>query len=252
MPSKVTVLTGISQITVAGSLVSGSTARAIPADAAHVRRVLDAIKYPLPKDIEVFLLPFIIEKIDGKHQIANGMAWYAENKIYLGALHPLDVRGEENQRIAWETTLLHEIGHLVHYAHLPPPALGTPTGLWATFAGVAHPLDNRAYFTSHEEQFAEWWRWCFGPQTRGIPHRQNLAYKTGIMEWMLSLTGAAAMAIGHRRYYVRGQVLQRDAAPTIIDGRAFLPIRHVAELLGHKVDWVEPETVVIWPKVGDV
>lgn len=96
---------------------------------------ISAIKYPLP-DFEVFLLPFIIEKIDGKHQIANGMAWYAENRIYLGALHPLDVRGEDNRRLAWETTLLHEIGHLVHYKHLPPPALGTPRGLWATVRAI--------------------------------------------------------------------------------------------------------------------
>ena len=246
----VTALANISQITVAGSVVSGSTAQAIPANRAHIQGVLSAIKYPLAS-FEVILLPFIIEKIDGAHQIANGMAWYAERKIYLGALHPLDVRGEANQKLAWETTLLHEIGHLVHYKHLPPPALGAPVGLWATFAGVAHQTDNRGYLTSLEEQFAEWWRWCFGPQTRSIPHRQNLAYKTGIMEWMLSLTGAATMAIGHRRYYVRGQVFHQDAAPTIINGRTFLPIRHVAELLGHKVDWLAPETVVIWPKVRD-
>lgn len=247
-PSKVITLTGITQTAVAGSIVSGSPARAVPADRAHIQSTLDAIKYPLSKDIEVFLLPFIIEKIDGAHQIANGLAWYSERKIYLGALHPLDVRGEDNRRLAWETTLLHEIGHLIHYEHLPPPALGAPTGLWATFAEVAHQTDNRSYFNSLEEQFAEWWRWCFGPQTRSIPHRQNFAYKTGIMEWLLSLTGAVTMAIGHQRYYVRGQVLQRDAAPTIINGRTFLPIRHVAELLGYKVDWLEPETVVIWPK----
>ena len=250
-PTRITTLTNISQTTVAGDVVTGTTSRALLANEAHIRSVISVIKYPLPT-FEVVILPFVIEKIGGQHQIANGLAWYAENRIYLGALHPLDVRGEDNRRLAWETTLLHEIGHLVHYEHLPPPALGTPTGLWATFAGVAHQTDNRSYFNSLEEQFAEWWRWCFGPSTRSIPHRQSLAYKTGIMEWMLSLTGAITMAIGHQSYYVRGQILQRDAAPTIISGRTFLPIRHVAELLGYKVDWLEPETVVIWPKVGDV
>lgn len=244
---RITVLSGITSVTVAGSLVAGTTSNAIPANQTHIRNVLNSIKYSLP-NFEVFILPFIIETIDGAHQIANGMAWYEENRIYLGAIHPLDVRGDANQKLAWETTLLHEIGHLVHYTHLPPPRLGTPTGLWRTFSQVAYSTTNSNYFTSLEEQFAEWWRWYFGPNTQTIPHRQNLSPKTGIREWMLSLIGATTMAIGHNRYYADGQVLERDATPTIINGRTFLPIRHVAELLGRRVEWIDPETVAIWKK----
>lgn len=242
---RVIPLVGVTQIEVAGSIVTGTLNRATMASEAHIRSVIAAVKYPLP-EFEVFLLPFVIEKIDGKHQVANGMAWYAERKIYLGALHALDVIGEDNRRRAWETTLLHEIGHIVHYEHLPPPALGIPRGLWATFAQVAHRTENNNYLSSLEEQFAEWWRWCFGPATRSIPHRQALAYKTGIMEWMLSLTGAVAMAVNHRTYYKDGLLSVRDAAPVVVSGRTVLPLRHAAELLGRRVEWIDPETIVIY------
>ena len=47
--------------------------------------------------------------------------------------------------------------------------------------------------------------------------------------------------IGRASYYVNNQRLEMDAAPIIIEGRAFLPIRYLAEVIGAEVGWNQYE-----------
>jgi len=246
---RLTKLTGISQLTILGNItLYGQITHALSADPDYIRQVITSVQYPMPDDVEVVILPFIIQRIDDNHGQVDGVAAYAERKIYLSAFHRFDWNTEAFRLQAWAKTCLHELGHMVHYQHLPKPQYGAPQGLWQTFSQVAYPLANNSYETSLAEHFAEWWRFLFGPMSRGVPHRHGLPYRTGIMEWMLSLAGAQTWALGHKTQYQQGTAEQRDIAPFAVDGRTMVPLRYVAEMFGHRVDFIEPETIVIWLK----
>ena len=251
---KITKLEGISYLAILDNItLYGSTVNAIPADPEYIGQVIASVEYPLP-DVEVVILPFIIDRIDDEHFSrlgpVDGVAAYAARKIYLTAFHRFDWNTEAHRQMGWAKTCLHEIGHMVHHSYLPYPAYGEPQGLWQTFAQVAHPMANNSYETSLAEHFAEWWRFLVSPLSQGVPHRHGLPYRTGIKEWLYSLAGAQGFAIGHKVQYFHGECVQRDVAPIILDGRTFVPLRYIAEMFGYEVGWSGPETVIIWPKVG--
>ncbi|MBT9168008.1 MAG: hypothetical protein DDT19_01352 [Syntrophomonadaceae bacterium] len=245
---KVTVLESISQLTILDSItLYGSTAGAIPASLEHIRQVIASVQYPLPEGIEVIILPFIIDRIDDMFVPADGVAAYATRKIYLSAFHRFDFSTPAHMRLGWARTTLHELGHMVHYAHLPAPAFGVPTGLWDVFQQVGGMrIANRTYDSSLAEAFAEWWRLLFSPLTQTLPHRQNLTFRIGIKEWMLSLTGALALAINHNRAYQRGFAFVLENTPIIHRGRTFVPLRFVSEAVGKRVEWRDPHTIIVW------
>ncbi|MGE5398626.1 MAG: copper amine oxidase N-terminal domain-containing protein [Chitinophagales bacterium] len=65
----------------------------------------------------------------------------------------------------------------------------------------------------------------------------------------------ARFYIGSRYYYINDTKLPMDVAPVVKDGRVFLPLNYVAELLGARVDWNSKEkkatvsagkTIEIW------
>ena len=152
---------------------------------------------------------------------------------------------------AFLKTCLHEIGHMVHYEHLPYPAYGTPTALWHTFCQVGNvPTANSSYENSLAEAFAEWWRFLFSPMSQSISHRHGLLYVTGLQAWMRSLPGALTLALDHKAIFHRGEVIDIDVAPLAFQGRTMVPVRFVAENLnrvGHitRVGWIAPETAYI-------
>ena len=53
------------------------------------------------------------------------------------------------------------------------------------------------------------------------------------------------MLVGHRVYLVNGRAGLMDTAPVIRDGRAFVPVRFLAEALRCRVDW-DGRRVMIW------
>lgn len=200
------VLTGITSLDTPVGRMSG--APGLSANPEKLQRAIDAIKYPIPR-FEVVILPFILDQIGGRTGIADGVADYANSTIYLSAYHRLEPNSEYWREINWLKTLMHEIGHLVHYAYLPPPSLGEPTGLWRTFRHV-HKLNlaNSNYFNSLEECFAESWRLMFAPQTQVIPHKQGLTSWTlpDVHSWMKSLDGSVVIRIGQLDYFQGGEI----------------------------------------------
>ena len=248
---KITKLEGISYLAILDNItLYGSTVNAIPADPEYIGQVIASVEYPLP-DVEVVILPFIIDRIDDHWGPVDGVAAYAKGKIYLTAYHRLDFIAEAYRNLAWAKTCLHEIGHMIHYEHLPYPAYGVPQGLWQTFCQVGKvPTTNSSYENSLAEAFAEWWRFLFSPISQSIPHRHGLPYVTGLQAWMRSLPGALTLALEHKAIFHRGEVIPIDAAPLALQGRTMVPLRFIAENLNRvgtitRVGWIAPETVYI-------
>lgn len=252
---QVTRLEGISQLAILDSItLYGSTRNALVADPEYIRQVMASVEYPVPDDIEVIILPFILERIDEQKYVRNGVvdgvAVYSARKVYVSAFHLFDWNSEAYRLQAWAKTCLHEIGHMIHGQYLPAPRDGQPDGLWVAFTQVTYALANNSYETSLAEHFAEWWRFLFSPMTQGVPHRHGLPYKTGIKEWMLSLAGALGLAIDHNKAYVRGDIIPLKGAPIIHNGMAYVPLRFTSEVDGKRVQWSNPHTIAIWPKIG--
>ena len=248
---KVTKLEGISSLAIVDNVILyGDLRNAIPADPEHIRQVIDSVEYPLP-DVEIIILPFIIDRIDDNAGPVDGVAAYKERKVYLSAFHRLDFTTEAHRQLAWAKTVLHEVGHMVHYEYLPYPAYGAPKGLWQTFCQVGKvPTTNNSYENSLAEAFAEWWRFLFSPVSQSIPHRHGLKYVTGLQAWMRSLPGALTLALEHKAIFHRGEVIPIDVAPLAVQGRTMVPVRFIAENLNRvgaitRVGWIAPETVYI-------
>lgn len=248
---RITKLEGVSSLTIVDNItLYGSTIHALTADQEFIKSIISSVSYPLP-DVEIVILPFVIGRIDDYAMQVDGVAAYAERKIYLSAFHRFDWNTEAYRLQAWVKTLLHEIGHMVHYEYLPQPHYGPPEGLWKTFCEVGNvPTINNSYETSIAEAFAEWWRLLFSTASQAIPHRHGLRYRTGLKEWILSLTGALTLAVDHKCAYWMGGVTLLDVGPSIQNGRALVPLRFVTERFGNKIEWMDPETIAIWPKAG--
>ena len=58
------------------------------------------------------------------------------------------------------------------------------------------------------------------------------------------------LTIGQDIMTVNGKAVQLDAAPEIVDGRTFLPLRAIAEIFGATVEWI-PDTKGVTVTLGD-
>lgn len=255
---KITTLTGINTLTIGnGIVVKGVTQNIVTPTQAHCQTVINNIKFPMPPGIEIILLPFRITDLDGYASSADGIAHYASKKVYLSAFWTDEFTTVTYRLRAWEKTLAHELGHLVHHAYLPAPQYGTPIGLWQTFKTV-HNINhaNNSYETDLSEAFAESWRLIFVPMTQHTPHRHGVNWNiVGLKEWMLSLTKAVTIAVSgtvtHNKIYANGLVTQADVPPQMLNGRTMVPLRFLTDAIGKLVgrtittEWSEPNTVII-------
>lgn len=248
---KITTLTGISQLSICDSItLYGTNTDVIVPSLAIVEEVLDSIResrYPLPLDIEIVLLPFRITAIDDILTTPDGLAHYSAMKVYLSAFWANEFNQPFYAQEAWQKTLAHELGHLVHAAYLPHAELGVIQPMWQTFRSV-HGVDhaNTTYENSLAEAFAESWRLLFCPITRYIGHRHWINWRIiGLEEWMRSLDGTGVMSFEHFTMYRAGKRLPIDRAPEATNGRTMVPVRHMAELLGCEADWIPPRIVTV-------
>ena len=255
---KITTLTGINTLTIGnGIVVKGTTSNIVMPTQAHCQTVINNIQFPMPLGIEIILLPFRITEVDGYGSPADGIAHYASKKIYLSAFWTDEFTTVAYRLRAWEKTLAHELGHLVHYAYLAAPQYGNPVGLWQTFKTV-HNIShaNNSYETDLSEAFAESWRLIFVPMTQHTPHRHGVNWGViGLKEWMLSLTKCMTVAVSstvaHNKIYTNGTVTQVDVPAQIVSGRTMVPLRFIAEQMGKLIgktittEWSDPNTVII-------
>lgn len=229
-----------------GFSLEGSAHRVEPLTVADVQHAVDRIaaNYPLPY-LEIYLLPFALDKINGGFVMADGVTM-PSGAIYMGALDLVSfVSRDAAQRSALKT-LAHEIGHAVHAYAGMKTKYGPLEGLWLNYQIIQrHTFANDRYDTSAHEAFAESWRMLFAPEYRDFPHRQGLDWQApGLREWMLSLTGAVVLRPDHQRAYLAGEIIELDKSPRVEDGRTLIPLRAVAQLLGHSVHW-DGESIII-------
>ncbi len=230
-----------------GFSLEGSAHRVEPLTVADVRAAVDRIatNYPLP-DLEIYLLPFTLDRINGSFVLADGVTM-PSGAIYMGALDLVSFVSRDGALRSALKTLAHEIGHAVHAKAGMVTRYGELRGLWLNYQAMqGSTFANDRYDNSAHEAFAESWRMLFAPDYRDAPHRQGLDWQApGLREWMLSLVpGVVALRPGHRCAYRAGEIIELDKAPRVEDGRTLVPLRAVAQLLGHPVHW-DGESIII-------
>ena len=139
-------------------------------------------------------------------------------------------------------TLLHEIGHLIHFDFLPHhSAAKVEPGLWqpwseATGYELEFDRGGRHDSVKSYEDFANDFRdWLMG--IVGGAERKKFYYSLWGQEYIMKIE----LEIGSKVIKVDGVLKEMDVAPFIKDGRTFVPLRFVSEALGAEVDW-EPKT----------
>lgn len=218
-----------------------------PLTVAAAQSAVDRLtaNYPLP-DLDIYLLPFTLDKINGSFVLADGVTM-PSGRIYMGALDLVSFVSRDGALRSALKTLAHEIGHAVHAEAGMVTTYGELQGLWLNYQAMQrHTFANDRYDNSAHEAFAESWRLLFAPEYRDVPHRQGLDWKApGLREWMLSLApGVVALRPDHLYAYRAGEIIELDKAPKVEGGRTLIPLRAVAQLLGHPVHW-DGESIII-------
>jgi hypothetical protein len=227
-----------------GFRLEGTDRRVEPLTVDFVQQAVDRIagNYPLP-DLEIYLLPFVFERLNGSLAPIVG-ATLLSGAIYMGALDLIGFASREDALKETLKTLAHEVGHAVHRAAGMQTA-NMKAGLWLNYEAMQGHTFTNSRDDAANEGFAESWRMIFAPDTRHIPHRQGLNWQaSGLREWMLSLNGSLVLRPDHAKAYKGGQVIELDKAPRVEDGRTLIPLRYVAELLGHPVHW-DGQSIII-------
>ena len=173
----------------------------------------------------------------GYYSPARKQAVVTENGFYENSKHLEHITDEWRADRALKT-LLHEIGHHIHFSFLPyHSAAKKDPGLWEPWSEA----------TGHELEFY-----------RGGRHDTVRSYEefaNDFRDWLMGLVGGAArkrfyfglwgqeyvmkieLEIGNKIIRVDGVPKEMDVAPFIQDGRTFVPLRFVSEALGARVDW---------------
>lgn len=230
-----------------GFSLEGSAHRVEPLNVADVQTAVDSIaaNYPLP-DLDIYLLPFTLDRISGSFVLADGVTM-PSGAIYMGALDLVSFVSRDGALRSALKTLAHEIGHAVHVGAGMKTRYGELEGLWLNYQTMqGHVFPNDRYDNSAHEAFAESWRLLFAPEYRDAPHRQGLDWQApGLREWMLSLAPrVVALRPDHLCAYCAGEIIELDKAPKVEGGRTLIPLRAVAQLLGHGVHW-DGESIII-------
>ena len=182
-----------------------------------------------------------------KHIVVTERGFYPDSTIF----------DDETRQYFALRTLLHEIGHHIHYSFLPTnhAAMRNP-GLWKGWAEVTdRELDfvrragmgNPSIVYSYEHFANDFRDWIMEGPKWDI---ERTVYYYGLwgQEW-ISPMKEIEMFIGQDVYFVDGDKKQMDTAPVLQDGRTMVPVRFIADELGMVIGWDAEQMKVTLKKV---
>lgn len=156
--------------------------------------------------------------------------------------------GSDDMRITHALgTLLHEMGHMIHFDFLPGwSAAEHNPGLWTEWARVTGntlSFQPGTYFGNNNvirsfEDFANDWRdWILQRNDRAGTNRKQFYYSL----WQQPYIAEVMVEIGKRNIYLDGiEQGLLDIVPRIENGRTILELRGIGTILGAEFDY-EPK-----------
>lgn len=161
--------------------------------------------------------------------------------VYLPMVEVLP--DSDNDLIAQMALWPHEAGHALHFT-----LLGNDTAKWQEWAAsTGHTLDLTGRYgggTGLAADLNYWWVPSYEDFACDVNH---MVKSTEPHPYYMRLYGLQYQVLipGSLEYNVNGVLVDKDAAPRVIDGRTYTPTRHTHEGFGDTVNMINGKILIV-------